>query len=354
LTKITKVLKRKHWIIIGGTLTLIGLVLSYVFLTKKNDPYSVDIVGVKIPLKFFDYTDFLGEKDTLKVLNIEKELLQKDTLVHDNLLGSFYRLSYESDTAFLRGYRNIVKDPAIQEIQKALNQKCTTLLPLEQNTLYQGFQRMKVLLPKIKQPHHIFWINSLFNSSVSIAENGIAIGVERYLGPSSKVVQRLPSNPFYAWIKEGMDESYLARDVISGWLSNHALKETKGSLAEEMIRWGKILVITEKLLPDNSTATVLRYQDKDLNWALASEASIWKYLINEQLLYDKGEDTQQSLLHEGPFTGGLPHESPDRLGQFMGYRIVLQYVEQHHPSLESLLNIPYLTLLQAYEVPEKK
>lgn len=347
-------MKRKHWIIIGGTLTLIGLVLGYVFLTRKNDPYSVDIDGVKIPLKFFNYTDFLSEKDTLKVLNIEKALLQKDTLVHDNLLGSIYRLSYESDTALLRGYRQICKDPAVQEIQKALKQQCTTLLPIKQNSLYQGFQRMKILLPKIKQPKHIFWINSLFNSSVSIAENAIAIGVERYLGPSSKVVQRLPSNPFYGWIKEGMDERYLARDVISGWLSYHALKETKGSLAEEMIRCGKILVITEKLLPDISTATVLRYQEKDLNWALSSEASIWKYIINEQLLYDKGEDTQQGLLHEGPFTGGLPHESPDRLGQFMGYRIVLQYVELHQPSLESLLTIPYLTLLQAYEVPEKK
>jgi uncharacterized protein YjaZ len=132
------------------------------------------------------------------------------------------------------------------------------------------------------------------------------------------------------------------------------LEATKETYAEEMIRWGKLLFIAQKLLPNESPSVILRYSNTDFSWALASEWAVWKYLVDEQLLYDRSEETKQSLLHEGPFTRGLPQESPDRLGQFLGYRIVEQYVEQHKPSLEKLLKVPYLTLLQAYEAPEKQ
>lgn len=151
-----------------------------------------------------------------------------------------------------------------------------------------------------------------------------------------------------------MEERYMARDAVVGWLNTHAIDETQASLSESMIRWGKLLFVARKLMNEADLAIVMRYSKQDLEWALASEWAVWKYLIDEQLLYDRREDTRQSLLHEGPFTRGLPQESPDRLGQFLGYRIVEQYVDNHHPTLEALLNLPYLTLLQAYEAPEKK
>ena len=59
-----------------------------------------------------------------------------------------------------------------------------------------------------------------------------------------------------------------------------------------------------------------------------------------------------NLLNEGPYTIGLPQESPDRMGRFLGYRIVKQYIDQEQPTLQVLLDTPYHQILKKYEVPK--
>ncbi len=76
-----------------------------------------------------------------------------------------------------------------------------------------------------------------------------------------------------------------------------------------------------------------------------------KYIVDEQLLYTTGEEAKQSLLHEGPYSRGLPQDSPDRMGQFLGYRMVKQYMENNDLTLKQLRTTPYLKILQSYEAP---
>ena len=61
------------------------------------------------------------------------------------------------------------------------------------------------------------------------------------------------------------------------------------------------------------------------------------------------EETKQNLLHEGPFSAGLPQESPDRMGQFLGYQMVKKYMEKEGITLDELVKVPYNTILQSYK-----
>ena len=55
--------------------------------------------------------------------------------------------------------------------------------------------------------------------------------------------------------------------------------------------------------------------------------------------------------NEAPFTKGLPKESPDRLGQYIGWKMVRKYMEQHSDlPLEKLLNVPFAQIMQAYKI----
>ena len=56
------------------------------------------------------------------------------------------------------------------------------------------------------------------------------------------------------------------------------------------------------------------------------------------------------MLNEGPFTIGLPEESPDRLGQYLGWKIVHDYMSKKDISLEELIKTPYNNILQEYEI----
>lgn len=127
------------------------------------------------------------------------------------------------------------------------------------------------------------------------------------------------------------------------------LEETTENYSSEMIRWGKILFITKALLPEIDEATVVRYNAKQYEWAIKSEKSFWEYLVKKEMLFKSDEETRINLLKEGPFTIGLPEESPDRMGQFMGFKIVQSYMESEEISLEELLDKPYNEILQKYE-----
>ena len=150
-----------------------------------------------------------------------------------------------------------------------------------------------------------------------------------------------------------MNERFMDRDVISAWVSTHLFKETNGYHIAEMIRWGKVHVITEMCLridnKDISPDEVLRWSKEQYDWAVKNEKKFYKYLMDENLLFDSNEKNRAYLLNNGPYTIGLPDESPDRMGQFLGYQIVRNYVLDQNIALDELPNLKYNTILKSYQ-----
>jgi uncharacterized protein YjaZ len=79
-------------------------------------------------------------------------------------------------------------------------------------------------------------------------------------------------------------------------------------------------------------------------------SGLWKYLVDEKLLFKIDELTTKNLLGDGPFTPGLPEKGPDRLGQFIGLRIIEKFMELTDSSVEKMLNTPYAEILVEYEI----
>jgi uncharacterized protein YjaZ len=57
-----------------------------------------------------------------------------------------------------------------------------------------------------------------------------------------------------------------------------------------------------------------------------------------------------NLLNDGPFTPGLPEKGPDRLGQFLGLRIIEAYMKEKEITIQQLINTPYANILIEYEI----
>ena len=320
----------------------------------KGNKYDIDTDSISLNLAFHQSDSILCIKNESTLLKHKTEMKDTDTDVASYLFGYCYGIQLQPDTAFLAGMGRYQSNPYALRLEQRIKEKFQNKLPLLRNDVTKGFKRFRYHFKKTKLPEHIFWVNTGFASSVFCSKKSIVVGLDRYLGANTDVIKELPGNQFYSWIKEGMEPQYLQRDMLLGWANTHLVEETKENFASEMVRWGKLLFVVYACLPDEQEATILRYTQKDYAWALASEWAIWKYLVDEQLLYNTGEDAKQSLLHEGPFTRGLPQESPDRMGQFLGYRMVKQYMDDNDVTLEQLISTPYLKILQAYEAPEKK
>ena len=273
------------------------------------------------------------------------------TDIYNYQLGYCLQIGNVSDTAFVNSINQFRKDPTIGKIEMRIQSKFSNL-SFQKNKIISGLKHLKFHFPKGKIPNNIVFMNSLFQSNAFCTENEIGIGLERYLGKESDVIKKLPSEPFYEWIKESMSSEYLERDALCSWIITHYATEEEGNLAEKIVQWGKIIYLTEAALPNDDKNIIIRYSSKDYQWALNNEFSIWKFLVDQKYLFKINELIASNFLKEAPFTTGLPSESPDRLGQFIGWRMVQNYMKKNDISLDKLMEIPYNSILQEYEIED--
>ena len=329
------------------TVILLSFFACFIISCKEHK-YEINIDSMELPLTFINLDSILFHADRANYLAIREEQMK-----HNGDLFS-YNLSYclgiklYPDTSFQKGLSNFYRDNYIQRLEKTIETNFNSSNRKEKE-IQDAFKRMKFHFPNQDLPVKIAYVNSLFSASINCGENYIAIGLERYLGEDKKVIKQLPSQEFFQWIKVGMDRKYLSRDIVLAWLMSHYIEETTENYSSEMIRWGKLIFITHACLPQLEDEILLRYSKKDLEWARNSEESFWKYLVKEEMLFKTDEETKLNLLHEGPFTIGLPDKSPDRMGVYLGYSMVCQYMNNNDISLTQLINLPYNTILQGYE-----
>ena len=327
---------------------LFGLVI-FIFASCSSNTYEVNVDEVPLNIEFVNLDSMAFHANWTQRDQLFLRLKKKDEELFNFAFSYALEIPLTSDTAFRNGINSFYVNPYIFALEKELATKGKWREESSERML-NGFKRLSYFIPAWKKPETVYFINSRFAASAYCTDKSIAIGQERYLGPANRLIQQLPPNQFYGWIKEAMQAKFVSSDALLVWISTYGLEETTENYASEMIRWGKMLFLTRICLPELPESDVLRYSKKDYDWAVASEKSFWEYLVDEELLFKTDEETRMNLLHEGPFTTGLPKESPDRMGRFMGYMIVKQYMENNDISPKELMRIPYNKILQKYQV----
>ncbi len=328
-------------------------VLSVLLLSCSHDPFDVDTSKVKIDISYIDMDKAFRTADSSSLVKQVNSYKNEIRDVYEYEFGHCLNIGDVSDSNVYSAISTFLEDAYIHRLEADIAQQFDDKSAIE-TKINDGFKYLKAHFPKEKYPTHIVYLNSLFRSSAASFENDIAIGLEQYLGPDAAVIKELPTNEYYQWYKDGMEAKYLERDVLASWISANHMKELQsGSLAESMIWWGKVLYFVEASFPKAEKDVIIRYSKSDYKWAIENEASFWQYLVDQKLLFLMDERTKANMLQEGPFTPGLPEKGPDRLGQFLGWRMVQQYMENHSDlPLSELKNIGYNEILQGYETTD--
>lgn len=332
---------------------LIFTVLSGVLLLScSGDPLDVDISNVSLEVRYTHLDSLISNSNPATIVKQLTEQRERTGTIMDYQLIYCWSVGRETDSAFLERLHEFRSDLYVQRLEKRIGEKFRDL-PSRHRKIVEGLKHLHVHLPKARLPKEIVYLNSYFAGSAFCSENEIAIGLERYLGATTDVIRELPEQEFFPWIKQKMDAGYLERDAVAAWIMTNIVEEKEQVvLIEDIIRWGKIIYLTEAAFPDKPQAWILRYTEKDLDWAMKHERAFWDYLVEQKMLFAKDENTNANLLNDAPFTAGLPEKGPDRLGQFLGWRIIHSYMEQYDVTLQELINMPYTELLQEYEITD--
>ncbi|MCJ8292216.1 MAG: hypothetical protein HRT58_20230 [Crocinitomicaceae bacterium] len=327
--------------------------LLLVLFACGNDPLDIDTSNVQIDISYVDMDEAFRTSDSTTLVKVVNDYKNEIKDVYEYEFGHCLNIGDVSDSSVFGAVSDFLADKYIKRLEQRIASQFKNKAAI-QTKISGGFTYLKAHFPKEKYPEHVVFLNSLFRSSAASFESDVAVGLEQYLGPKTDVIQELPTNEYYQWYKDGMEVKFLERDVLASWISaNHLPTPKSGSLAELMIYWGKVIYFVEASFPQVDKEIIIRYAKVDYEWALKNESSYWQYLVDQKLLFVLDERTKANMLQEGPFTPGLPEKGPDRLGQFLGWRMVQQYMANHSDlPLSELKNIGYNDILQEYETTD--
>ena len=350
LTKIRKVLKRRTWLFIGLLVLVTSGILLYFFFKKPYDPFDVDITDVKLELNFVDLNKELQSSDSTQLLKLREEYKKTNSEILSYILGGCLGIDIDVDSIYIRKLKDFYSFSDIQQIEQNIQKN--QINDQFKNDLTDAFKRLKIHAPELASPKKIVLVNSCFcvnallinqPSDIPIGafvipkENAIIVQQEKYIGGNLAILQSPPLNQYiHNWTMEGYKKQYLKRDIVEAWLEQFYFprKTTdEADVIHEAVRFGKILYFLNAAFPSMDEEVVMRYNKEKMKWATTEEKAIWSYLVENELLFQSNEKTIMNLFSEGPFTPNLEknekNESPDRIGKFIGLKMVQAYMKEN-------------------------
>ena len=304
-------------------------------------------VELKLEIKDLKGTDLISDTALFnQYLSTESEVLE--------YLTKNYKTYNSKDSSIIQIWKSyfsqdyvIETENEIRNVFKNYNKETSDILGV--------YKRLKYHFPKKEYPKKIIFTNTNFGGNVYFENGTIIVGTERYIGGNKKVIQNsLPPDAFPQWLKAGFEKKYLARDLLMSTLiyNNTIPDDEQDYLISKIIEWGKICVITEMALrienKDIKPGIVLRWDSDQYNWAEKNEKALWKYLKTNKLLFSSNEKDHAFILNNGPYTIGFSEQSPDRLGQYLGWKMVRNYIFEKEISLSEMVKLDYKKILKNY------
>ncbi|NKI30465.1 gliding motility lipoprotein GldB [Croceivirga thetidis] len=228
-------------------------------------------------------------------------------------------------------------------LQMELEQEVELVFPSfesEQESLESLFRHITYYFPEFTAPSIVTLISEVdYNNRVVYSDSLLLIGLDNYLGQDHKFYSGLPN-----YVAKGLSKDFLTSDVASTFAKKVLSYPRNRSFLSRMVHYGKELYLKDKLLPELTDAQKLNYLEGEHEWALANEEQMWRYFVENELLYSTDSSLDRKFLDPAPFSKfglELDSESPGRLGRFLGWQIVRAYAEKHpEADLNAVLQLP--------------
>src|ERR1041385_74934 len=234
------------------------------------------------------------------------------------------RINNGDSVLLINEFKKFLADPDFNEVSNAVKDTFKDISGLEK-TIGSALARYKYYFPEKNIPQVIAFV-SLFNYAVISTDTMLGIGLDMYLGSTSKYY---PALGFPVYKIKKMRKEYIPEDALRGWIeSEFESLSSKHDFLSQMIQQGKTLYLLKKLLPEENDTLVTGYSASQLKWCYENEKNIWSFFIEHQLLFSTSTELYSKYSSEGPSTSGFPPESPGNIAAFTGWQIINAYMEE--------------------------
>lgn len=219
-----------------------------------------------------------------------------------------------------------MNDPIWKEVYEEVQKKYSNFEPVHKE-FDALFQHVKYYFPKTKTPKVITVIGEMdYTSKAIYADSLVIVALELYLGKEHKFYE------FPNYLKQNFEEKQIMPDVVSSFSYRNIPNFRDKNLVSQMIFEGKQLYAKDLLLPDYSDADKMGYTPEQIKWCEENEAYIWRYFIENEMLYSDDPKLTTRFIAPAPFSKfflEIDNDSPGRIGAWIGWQMVRSYMKNN-------------------------
>lgn len=298
-------------------LLILAIVLFLSVSCKKEIVKKVDVstIKIKVSVNRFEQKFYEADETTLPALKNEFS----------------YLFPVQNDSVWL----NKMKDEEERELYTK-SQKVFGNFENEKKQIEDLFKHVKYYHPNFEAPKIITLITNLdYQNKIVYADSLLFVSLDMYLGKSSEVYQDFP-----VYLSQNFDKSQLVVDMASAISDRYFTAAKSRQFLDMVIGAGKKMYMVDSYLPSVSDAQKIGYSETEYAWAMANEAQIWKYFIENKVLYSTDSKLVDRFMAVAPFSKfyiDIDKDSPGRIGVWLGWQIVRAYMNNNEVTLQQLL-----------------
>jgi len=214
------------------------------------------------------------------------------------------------------------------------------------------FKHFKYYFPETVMPKIYTVIAEMdYHNKAIYADDKLIIALELYLGKSHQFYT------FPEYLKQNFEERQMMPDIVSSFAVRKIPPPTEKTLLANMIYYGKEFYMKDIMLPDYTDAEKMGYTPEQITWSQENESYIWRYFIEEDLLFSTDAKLENRFVNMAPFSKfylEIDNESPGRIGQWIGWQIVRSFMENNEVSLQEMLKMDAKQIFERSKYKPKK
>lgn len=224
-------------------------------------------------------------------------------------------------------------------LQRQLNEEVLKVFPSEElleDQLLPLFQHIKYYFPEFRSPTVVTVTSDVdYQNKVIVADSLLVLGLDTYLGESHEFYQGIKR-----YVAKNLKPSQIAPDVAKAYARQLIARPKQRNLLAQMIYFGKELYLKDIWLPEISDADKIGYTEAEMTWAKENEEDIWRYFIENELLFSTDPKLPARFINEAPFSKfylEIDNDSPGMIGRFIGWQIVRNYMKRNEITVPQLM-----------------
>ncbi len=331
-------MKKQRRVIIKNLILIIAV--AFASCGRKSEKFINETTGKeeKIEIIRFDKELFAAPQGDLKTFFANLQKKYPEVMAVDL-----------NDARALKMISDFVSDKYVSDAQNIVERTFPDLKFLE-NDLTSAFANLKKHHKQTVLPKRFFTLMSVPSDfSMGFEERTYTNGDYCYIALDLYSFPAIGKNPYYSQFPQYMtatlSQRYIVPDFMRMYLKNVTYNNAPdmqmnpdATLLDCIIENGKYSYIIAQILPSYTSYEILRYTKEQEQWCQNNEKTIWAYIIQGRLLYEKDRSKFMSLIAEGPTSKPLG-DSPARVGNYIGYNIVKKFMDNESIGLDSLMNL---------------